>query len=193
MAWWHRLFSGKNHFPKIEYVIKPAFTVKGREFFQMDDLFNMPYERGTTCLRFYTEFNMRVDREVLLSHTKAVNELLQFLPGKAIDLLKIKQLNDQLTDRLTWIMDGDLAYKLASVVFFDKHEDPTKYDSKYNQDKIAFWKKEMAAKEFFFMMPLQQLIPFLKDYEKNLETYLMVTDNLKSSYQENILQVLSKN
>lgn len=193
MAWWHELIGGKNHFPKIEYVIKPAFTVKGREFFQMDDLFNMPYERGTTCLRYYTEFNMRVDREFLMSHTKAMNELLLFMPGKSIDLVKIKQLNDQLSDRLTWIMDGDLAYKLASVVFFDKHEDPTKYDAKYNQDKIAFWKKEMAAKEFFFMMPLQQLIPFLKDYEKNLETYLMVTDNLKNNYQENILQVLSKN
>lgn len=193
MAWWHKLFGTGNKFPKIDYVINEAFTVSGRTFYEMDDLFNLPYQRGTACLRYYAEFNMRADREYLLSHTQANDELLQLIPGKAVDLYKIKQLNNNLKDRLNWIMDEDLAYKLASVVFFDKKESPEVYDSKYNLEKIAFWKKEMAAKEFFFMQPLLKLIPFLKEFEQNFETYLTVTEKLKAKYQDDISQIISKN
>jgi hypothetical protein len=79
------------------------------------------------------------------------------------------------------------------VVFFDKSENPAVYDFKYNQKKIEFWKKEASAKQFFFMLPLQRLIPFLKDYEKNFDTYLMVTEAVKAQHLKNISQVLSKN
>jgi hypothetical protein len=193
MAWWNKLFGTGNKFPKIDYVIKEAFSVSGRTYYEMDDLFNLPYQRGAACLRYYSEFNMRADREYLLSHVQATDELLQFTPGKSIDLIKVKQLNNNLRDRLNWIMDEDLAYKLASVVFFDKNESPEVYDSKYNLEKIAFWKKEMAAKEFFFMQPLTRLIPFLKEFEESFETYLMVTEKLKGKYQDDISQIISKN
>lgn len=193
MAWWHNIIGGKNHFPKIEYVIKEAFTVKGRTFYEMDDTFNLPYERGTTCLRYYTEFNMRVDREFLLKHIQAMKKELAFIPGKEIGIVNAVNLLKQLEDRVNWIIDIDLAYKLASVVYFDKNEDPTKYDSKYNLEKIAFWKEAMEAKEFFFMQPLQKLIPFLKDYEENFQFFLTVTDQLKTMYQESLSQSLSKN
>jgi hypothetical protein len=190
MAWWHKIFGGGTKFPRIDYVIKEAFSVKGTTYYEMEDLFNMPYQRAAACLRYYAEFNMRVDREFLEAHVQAVDELLSFIPGKAIDLVKIKQLNNQLRDRMNWIVDEDLAYKLASVVYFDKKESPEVYDSKYNQDKIALWKKEMSAKEFFFMQPLQKLIPFLKEYEENFETYLTVTRQLKEKYQGDISSVL---
>lgn len=193
MAWWHKIIGDKNHFPKIEYVIKEAFTVKGRTFYEMDDTFNLPYERGTTCLRYYTEFNMRVDREFLIKHIQAMKKELAFIPGKEIGIVNAVNLLKQLEDRVNWIIDTDLAYKLASVVYFDKNEDPTKYDTKYNLEKIAFWKKEMSAKDFFFMQPLQRLIPFLKDYEENFQVFLTVTDQLKTMYQESLSQSLSKN
>lgn len=193
MNWLRRLFAKKDKFPGIEYPIREAFTIKGRTFYEMDDLMNAPYERGVTCLTYYAEFNQRVDRDYLLKHVEAVDKLLELTPNKPVDLYKVKQLNTNLKDRLTWLMDADLAYKLASVVFFDKNENPAVYDFKYNQEKIAFWKKEMAAKEFFFMLPLQKLIPFLSDYEENLDSYLKVTEQIKGHYQQNILQVLSAN
>lgn len=193
MAWWHKIIGGKTHFPKIEYVIKEAFTVKGRTFYEMDDTFNLPYERGTTCLRYYTEFNMRVDREFLIKHIQAMKKELAFIPGKEIGIVNAVNLLKQLEDRVNWIIDTDLAYKLASVVYFDKNEDPTKYDTKYNLEKIAFWKEAMGTKEFFFMQPLQRLIPFLKDYEENFQVFLTVTDQLKTMYQESLSQSLSKN
>lgn len=193
MGWWHKIFGGRTKFPQIDYVVKEAFTVGGTTYYEMDDLFNMPYQRGAACLRIYEEFNMRVTREVLLEHVNAVDEILQFVPGKSVDLLKVKQLNNNLKDRLNWIIDEDLAYKLASVVYFDKSESPQTYDAKYNQEKIAFWKKEKSAKEFFFMQPLQKLIPFLREFEQNFETYLMVTGQLKEKFQKDISSITSNN
>lgn len=191
MAWWHRLF-GKTKFPGVEYQTKYAFTVGGVDYYEMDDLINAPYERGVTCLTYYSEFNQRVDRDYLLKHTEAVDKALEMVPGKPVGVTDAALLNRNLKDRLAWIIDGDLAYKLASVVFFDKNENPTVYDPKYNADKIAFWKKEASVKEFFFSVPMLRLIPFLKGYEENLETYLMVTEKLKSQYLNDILRVLSK-
>ncbi|MCW3466509.1 hypothetical protein [Chitinophaga nivalis] len=180
----------KNNVPKTGYVVKEAFTIKGRVFFEMDDQFNLPYERGVICLRYYNEFNQRVTREYLHEHVKAVDEILTFHPGKSIDLLKLALLNRNLKDRMQWIVDEDLAYKLASVVFFDKNENPATYDTKYNQEKISFWKKEASAKEFFFSEPLRRLIPFLKDLEPNLETYFEVTRALSSQHQKDISSIL---
>lgn len=174
----------RNKFPKMDYVTKEAFTLKGRIFFEMDDLFNLPYERGVICLRYYNEFEQRVTREYLVEHVKAVSEILTFQPGKSVDLVRLAVLNRNLGDRLNWIMDEDLAYKLASVVYFDANENPATYDTKYNQEKIAFWKKEASAQEFFFTEPLIKLIPFLKDLEVNLETYFEVTRAVKDQHQQ---------
>lgn len=192
MKWLRKIF-GKNHFPKTEYVIKEAFTLKGRTFFEMDDQFNLPYERGVICLRYYNEFEQRVTREYLQEHVKAVGEILTFQPGKSIDLVRLGVLNRNLADRLNWILDEDLAYKLASVVYFDANENPATYDTKYNQEKISFWKKEASAQEFFFTEPLLKLIPFLKDLEINLETYFEVTRAVKDQHQKYLSSSPSNN
>ncbi len=192
MAWWNRLF-GKNKFPRVEYQTKYAFTVGGVDYYEMDDLLNLPYERAVTCLAFYEEFNQRVNREYLVKHVEAMEKALQIVPGQPLGITDATMLTRYLKERLNFIIDGDLAYKLASVVYFDKTENPTVYDPKYNQAKIAFWKKEATAKEFFFMQPLQKLIPFLKDYESNLETYLQVTELVKSQHLTSVSQMLSRN
>lgn len=192
MHWLRKIF-GRTKFPGVDYQVKYAFTVKGVDYYEMDDLMNQPYERAVTCLIYYEEFNQRVTRDYLLQHVKAVSKALQVVPGQALDYGKAIQLNKNLEERLNWIIDGDLAYKLASVVFFDKNENPSVYDHAYNQKKIAFWKKEATAKDFFFTQPLLKLIPFLKDYESNLETYLAVTESVKQLQQKNLTEYLSKN
>lgn len=167
--------------------------VGGVRYYEMDDLINQPFERAVTCLTFYEEFNQRVNREYLLKYVDAMLKALQVVPGQALAISDATVLTKNLKDRLNWIMDADLAYKLASVIYFDKHENPVVYDPKYNQEKIAFWKKEAGVKEFFFMLPLQKLMPFLKDFEQNFETYLAVTEQLKGQHLTNISQALSRN
>lgn len=192
MGWFNKLF-GRKKFPGVDYQIKEAFMVGGVRYYEMDDLINQPFERAVTCLTFYEEFNQRVNREYLLKYVDAMLKALQVVPGQALAISDATVLTKNLKDRLNWIMDADLAYKLASVIYFDKHENPVVYDPKYNQEKIAFWKKEAGVKEFFFMLPLQKLMPFLKDFEQNFETYLAVTEQLKGQHLTNISQALSRN
>lgn len=193
MGWLSRLFVRKSSFPGIDYVIKEAFTVGGRTFYEMEDMINQPFERAVVCLRYYEELNQRVNREYLLEHTKAIEELCKLIPGKELEIGRIRQINANLSDRLNWIIDTDLAYKLASVVYFDADENPSKYDAKHNAEKIEFWKMHASAREFFFMQPLRKLIPFLDGFEDNLETYIQVTDMLKNQYLEKVLKQPSKN
>lgn len=191
MAWWHRIFK-TTKFPGVEYQTKYAFTLGGVDYYEMDDLMNQPYERAVTCLTFYEEFNQRVNRAYLEKHVEAMEKALQVVPGQPLAIADATMLVRYLKDRLNFIIDGDLAYKLASVVYFDKTENPAVYDPKYNQGKIAAWKKEATANEFFFMQPLQKLIPFLKDSEQNLEIYLQVTEAVKAQHLTSISRVLSK-
>jgi len=192
MRWWRKLF-GRTKFPGVDYQIKEAFVIGGRQYYEMDDLINQPFERAVTCLTFYEEFNQRVTRDYLLKYVEAMEKSLQVVPGKALAITDATVLTRNLKDRLNWIIDADTAYKLASVIYFDKNENPVIYDPKYNQEKIAFWKKEAGAKEFFFMLPLQKLMPFLKDFEENFEIYLEVTEKLKGQHLTNISQALSRN
>lgn len=178
----------KELFPQSEYMIKHAFNINGRDFYQFDDTHNLPYKRGLTCLLFYRELGMNCDFEFLKMHTTAIDNIL--LNKEKIDIFKIKGLNDQLKQRLTLPKDPELVYKLASVVFFDKEENPETYEYPHNAEKIKFW-KDHAASSFFLQMPVQELIPFLKQYEENVETYVGMMEKVSNSHLESILEHLS--
>jgi hypothetical protein len=62
--------------------------------------------------------------------------------------------------------------KLATVRYFDENEDPTGYDHGYNVKKIKHWTENHDVEDFFFMQPIQNLMPQLKDFQVNLAKYL---------------------
>lgn len=174
----------KDIFPGIEYPIIHAFSVGGTDYYEFDSTFNLPYERAQKTITFYAEVGMRVDRDFLEKHATKVDELLK-VDGK-IDRMQLYTLNRQLLDRLKWVIDGDLVYKLASVVYFDKNEDPRVYDFEYNKKKIASWKENLGVNDFFYSAPILRLIPYLKDAKINLEEYLKVTALVTDKQLENL-------
>lgn len=176
-------------FPGVDYMIKHAFNINGRDFYQFDDTHNLPYQRGLTCLLFYRELGMNCNDEFLELHCKAVDNLLKPADGK-IDIYKIKGLNDQLMQRMKLPKDPDLVYKLASVVFFDKEENPETYEFPHNDEKIKFWKQH-AGSSFFLQVPVQVLIPFLKQYDENVETYVGMMEKINKSHLESLSEDLS--
>jgi len=181
----------KSLFPESKHIVTHAFTIAGREFFQFDDTHNIPYERGLTCILFYRELSMNCDYSLLTAHCNAVNNLLDPNTNKGkIDLYKIKGLNDQLLQRLKLPKDPELVYKLASVVFFDKTENPVTYEYDYNAKKIEFW-KEHGGNDFFLQKPLRELIPFLQAFEENVETYLSMMGKITKQHLEEISSHLS--
>ena len=108
--------------------------------------------------------------------TKMINE------GK---LVNIAQLNIQLEERLTMILDPDIVYKIASVVYFDDSEQPYTYYYKYNQKKIADWKAD-GVDGFFLQLPLDNLIPHLRLSEVDLQAYLKVANQINKQHLETI-------
>ncbi len=173
-----------------DHIIKEAFTCGGVMYYQFDDVYNVPYQRGLTALNFYEELRMRTTRDFLILHTKAVESILN--DPKKIKIGELAMLNKQLQERLEWIFEPELLYKLASVVFFDKTESPTSYDYRYGQKKIKEWKKHSSVNDFFLQLPILKLVPFLQDCEINFPAYLKVVHEMSAAHLDNIIGNLSE-
>lgn len=162
----------KNLFPESKHITKYAFTSGGVDYYQYDDLFNLPYDRGLKALVYFQEVRLNCDRAFLEAHVAAIrNALTITAKHPSLDFNTIHVLNEQLGQRLSLPPDTELLYKLASVVFFDKNEKPETYEFAYGAKKIALWKKNTSVLDFFLQKPIQELLPFLKDVGENLQTY----------------------
>jgi hypothetical protein len=179
----------KRHFPDQKYVIDFAFDIAGVDYYRFNDVFSLPFERGLMAIAIYEETRMKCNREYLLLHIDAMDKLLH---EKSIDIFKINQLNEQMKERLNMSFDVDLLYKLASVVFFDKRENPCLYDADYNLKKIDFWKKHKGVKDFFLQKPISELIPFLQSSDFDLETYSELNRELNQIHSERLRVLSSK-
>jgi hypothetical protein len=175
-------------FKDSKYIIKYAFTIGGIEYYSFDDTFNLPYERGLKAISFYEESRMKCSLEYLKLHTEAIDNILN---GKSIKIYDIKKLNDQLAERLKFVVDIDLLYKLASVIFFDKDENPSTYEFKYNTEKIEHWKKHKEIGDFFLQMPIVQLMPFLKESNRISPDYAEALRKINRHHLENIYSHIS--
>ena len=131
---------------------------------------------------------MKMTYEYLQQHVESVNKVLK---SQKIDVYKLHNLNAIMEERLKWFVDVDILYKLASIVFFEKGEDPRTYDFKYNAEKIEFWKQHKSVTDFFLQTPLLELMPFLKELEMNLETYSAITRELNKRHSDLVSSILS--
>ncbi|MDR1594642.1 MAG: hypothetical protein LBS43_09215 [Prevotellaceae bacterium] len=172
----HNRRKPKGLFPASRHIIDYAFTVAGVDYYRHDDIFNLPFERGFMALAAYEECRMGVNREYLDAHTTKVRELLT---APKVNIFEIHKLNEQLKERMLFVADADLLYKLASVVFFDKNENPSLYEIDYNKKKIEFWKRHKGVADFFLQKPLKELIPFLSISETDLRASLEVSEKIR--------------
>lgn len=166
---------------KEKYRIEYAFTCGGTKYYRFADITNLPYERGLMALQVYNEVDMRCSRQFLLHYADTIDKLLH---EQKIDIFKINQLNEILMQRLTLTTDTDLLYKLASVCFFDKTENPAVYEPDYAEKKIAKWRKDKGVRDFFTQMPLLELMPFLQNVDTDLDTYSAMCDELNKIHSE---------
>jgi hypothetical protein len=134
---------------------------------------------------------MKCDRLYLESHIKAMENLFA---GRKIgfeEMTKMKRLNDQLKERVSWVLVDDHVYRVASVRFFDRHENPNEYDYKYNEKKIAHWKEHEPVKDFFLREPIVRLVPFLRSAPIDVESYSTVVAELTRAHLDYIWEMLS--
>ena len=165
----------KKLFPNSTAVIEFAFRSGGVDYYTYADIFSLPYERGLMALSVYSELDMRCSREYLLKHVEVVEDILR---QNEINIYKLNELNEQMKQRLNMLTDIDLMYKLASVVYFDKNENPARYEQVYAEKKIARWKNDNSVSDFFLQKPLMELIPFLQNADIDLDMYSELNQKL---------------
>jgi hypothetical protein len=180
----------KNAFTGTKHIIKPAFVCGGVQYYEFDNTANLPYKRGLKFLSIYNELDMRCDRFYLEKHVEAIEAELSKSVGVQ-QIFKVKQLNDQLKERLKMIYHEDLVYKVASIVFFDENENPDDWEWQYALKKIAHWKKHEDVAAFFLHEPIQRLIPFLNTSAVNTRLYSEAQKAADQIQLENILASLS--
>jgi hypothetical protein len=174
---------------KDKYKIKKAFELDGKIYFHFEDTFSLAYGRGIAASEIYNEFSQKCSREFLQAHCKAVLNAINNKNG--IEITKIATLTQQLQERLDLVVDVELLYKLASVIYFSEDENPYDYDFKYNLTKIQEWKSKNLA-SFFLLNPLRDLIPFTDLSEADLETYIQVGKKINKTHLESISTMLSE-
>ena len=189
-SWRHnRSKDVKRLFPNQRHIIEPAFKIAGVQYYRFDDVFQIPYERGLMALAVYEETRMKCSREYLTKHVEVTRELLR---SNKVDIFKINQLNEQLGERLNLVLDTDLLYKLASIVYFDEKENPAIYETDYCSKKIEFWKAHKGVADFFLQKPLLELIPYLENVDFDLNTYSVLNKELNDLHQERLQAYSSK-
>jgi hypothetical protein len=182
----------RDSFNKEGLIVSHAFTIAGREYMEVDSIYNLPYQRGMAAVKVYEEMKMKCDYDYLKAHCQAIQNIFTNSAKLGFnEWAQIKKLNDQLLERLDIAIDTDLVYKLAAVVYFDKTESPIEFDAEYAKKKIAFWKKHKSTEAFFLQQPLQKLIPFLRSPEINFETYSQAMETLNKIHWEEVLLLLS--
>ncbi len=178
-AW--RIELDKRREQKEKYRIEYAFTCGRTKYYRFADITNLPYERGLMALVAYNELDMRCSRDFLIRYQGAIDDILH---QQKIDIFKIQQLNELLKQRLQMPTDVDLLYKLASICFFDKSENPAVYEPAYAEKKIAKWRKDKGVRDFFMQTPLLELMPFLKSVNTDLDTFSELQKEIKMIHSE---------
>lgn len=186
---------GESKFPAAtKHITKFAFEAGGVKYFEFETAANLPYKRGLKFISIYNELDMKCDRFYLNAYCDAV--LSQYSKPKGIqfnEMVNIKVMTEQLKERLTWIYQEDLIYKLCSVFFFDENENPDDWEWEYALKKIEHWKKHEPVLSFFLHEPIQRLIPYLKDLGVNVLSYSATQKEIDQQQLENLLQNLSGN
>lgn len=191
-----QLLKGKpklKNFTESKHVIKPAFECGGIQYYEFDTTANLPFKRGLKFISIYNELDMKCDRFYLEKHVEAVENIFS---GKKVgidEMMKIRQLNTQMKERLKMIFHEDLVYKVASVVFFDENENPNDWEWKYAMEKIERWKKAEGVQDFFLREPIQKLIPFLSVGEASSLVYSEVAKKIDAQHLANIFTNLLPN
>lgn len=162
------------------FVVDYAFTCGGVDYYEFKDKNNLPYERGLESLTFFQELQNGVTNDYLKAHCEQFKRIIE--NPKQINISEIIRLYSKLEDRLQYIVSKDVIYRVASVVFIDKTENPLRYDYEYNWKKIAHWKKH-DADSFFLREPLKRLIPFLQLSGNSSLMYLQTVELIEAILQ----------
>lgn len=177
----------KSYLSDEKFKVVEAFRLNGKRYFMYEDATKAPTGRQLSAIAIYEEFNMRMTKEYMELHVRAVEKILNSNP---VRLTVLAQINQNMKERLQLAILPDHVYKLASVTYFDETESPYEYNYAYNNEKIKEWKANGGTLDFFLKTPLKDLIPSLQLPEESAATYFQVSEMIANLHLTDLQEVL---
>ena len=165
----YRGVAPKERWDQIEY----AFTSGGVNYFKFSAEVNVPFQRAVAARDIFTEELWQINPDYLRGWNNGLINLL--MDKKKKDDKKLYEIG-VLASRLKEQMEMSVSFlrqlKLATVLYFDEHENPLDYQYPYNKQKLDHWMKHNDVQGFFLNLPEYAYLPSLTEYSQNFPTYL---------------------
>lgn len=166
--------------PKYKKLVEKIATVDGKGLYMFKSLLDMPHSRYNHCSRFSTEFNMKLDSDILRESITQLRELLIEPTKKA--LTKASEILMLLDEHTKMLISIESSYRLASCVYFWEDEDLNDYDFLIGDHKIELFKKYNFG-DFFLSEPMNRFLPAMNLSVNDLHIY--------SRYEKELGKLLS--
>lgn len=153
---------------------EPAIKYAGVQYYRFKDDLDMPYGRYQYLASFIQAVEMRMNLKTLNAYLVKLDSALSGGKGK-IDIGDALVTLKQIKTRATISFDSDLAYSLASCIYFTDEEVLDTYEMDLNKAKIARW-RELNALDFFMLSPIKELLGFRNISVTDLMTYLIKSE-----------------
>jgi hypothetical protein len=174
----------KTH-PKLGIHIEWQFEVGGKHYYKCLNDYEIPTLRFRFATKFYQEMANKVTHDELRNLCKMMKEYLNGGVKGEIKIGEAYKLVDDLEYQLDWAFEPESLLRLASVIYFDLGENISDYDSSYNKEKIATFKKKAVFT--YLVKKLMSGSAILANLStKDLDTYLseMLEEKEKLSFTE---------
>jgi len=159
----------KDRYDQIEY----CFQSGGVKYFKFSAEVNVPFQRACAARDIFTEELWQINPDYLKGWNNGLINLL--MDKKKKDEKKLYEIGI-LASRLKEQMELSVSFirqiKLATVLYFDEHENPLDYQYPYNKTKMEHWMKHNDVPGFFLKLPDYAFLPSLTEYSMNFPTYL---------------------
>jgi len=162
-----------------------AFTIDGVDYYEFENLIDMPIERYKQFQDLATQCDWRMSIDEIKNLVKAQKEAVN--KGKLTDIMEVIQGFEHC---LSIYMETDLFMMLFSCVFFTKDENIYEWDYDIGIEKMEVFKKH-GIPDFFLREPVKKYLPVTDISKQDLEVFSRQT-NVKKDYLQSILQRVSQ-
>lgn len=168
------------------HAIEFVFESGGIPNYKFVNEFNIPYARAMAALDITKELEERTDIKYQRTAYETIIEMLKQGNNVGAGIVATNSL-----ERMNHITNLDIMYKLASVLYLWKGENPYTYDYEFADKKIKHWQKDKDIEGFFLKTPLADYLPSFDGLEMNITQYTIDQRREMIQILKNHLSMLS--
>ena len=175
--------------------IEFAFTSGGVNYFKFNSEVNIPFQRAIAAREILTEELWQITPSVLKGWSEAlIGVVTNAKLNQEKKLYEVGILANRLKEQMEMSFSLTRQLKLATVMYFDEHENPLDYQYPYNKKKLESWMQNNDIQGFFLNLPEYLLLPSSTELVQNFPIYLQAeSKNLQSFLKHIIGQLPSDN